>query len=1398
MSTEGFVRDDPRQENPGALVGGDLPLEPPAELPRPVPPNRMQYIWPVIMLVAVVGMVFMMFTMNSGAAGPGAVRFSSPMMMLFPLMMMVSMTGMLSGSIAGGKNAGEITEDRKDYFAYLAKVREVVQDIGRKQHTYRQFLHPDPKVRNSIPRLGRMWERKPDQQQDFLQIRIGLGTQALSRTLIPPKSAPTDDLEPTGVVALRRFVRTHSVQTGMPLAVKLTTYAYISVTDEFDGDKAAGLVRSMLGETTVFHGPDHVMVAVITNNPEDPAWSWVKWLPHNQHQSATDLAGTARMIYPDARTAHQQLKAILNSPDRGRHSPTLSSTPHLILISNQTGEFAEPAENLIGEGGISGVTVIDMQPPAVVAPTEANRLALHIRASDGLLYTPDHSGKWKKNSQPDYVSIPEATDLARSISRFRPVDELDVLERPVAKKSAAREGLVGHLGLTDAAMLDPTKTQIDRPLREQLVIPIGVANTGEVMEIDIKESAMNGMGPHGLVIGATGSGKSEFLRTLLTSMITSHSSDYLNLLLVDYKGGAGLEGFASAKHTSAILTNLTDSAHLVDRLKVGLEGELNRRQELFAAAKNHPDVKLDSVPNIYVYNELRASGIDLEPLATLFVVVDEFTELLVQHPEFADLFVMIGRLGRALGVHLLLASQRMDVGRMRGLDSHLSYRIALKTFSKTDSMDVLGNDEAYVMPNQPGKGYLKTPDGDIIGFQSWFVSGPYTPGAVSRVMTPEQSAASPQILRPRPRLFTAGPDHHRIQEPAKPRVPAGSPAPAAPPEPAGINVKTTGQVLVERAGSYGPDAYNFWLPPLDTAYTLKTLLNDPSVHWPSTKRLKYQVPMGVIDNPYFCRRDALIVDYDDAKANVQITGGTKTGKSTAMQTLIVSAASVLTSNEIQFYCLDFGNGKISALKDLNHVGSVANRTDTSKVSRTVAEMLSIVRSRQRLFTDKGITTVSEFMRRKANDDPALSSDRHAPLVVLAIDGWTTITRDDDSGFAHLEQSIIHIANEGSGVGVHVMLSSWRGQDFRGNIKTSLGTRIELRLNDPVDAEVVASKAAEKIPNFPGRGRMKSERRITGGELQTPESLDYLIALPIVDSEGTGEPLSIKIDTNLSRSIAEINRRNHTVAPEVRLLPEVLDRDSFMTAASKIAQPELPEGWANLAVPLGMGEVELAPKFIDFHEDPHLRIFADIESGKSTVLRHIITSLTSQNTPDQVRFLVGDYRRTLLGALPEGFGHYALDASELRKYASEIARDLTAKRMPPKDLDPERRWSRYWWSGPDIFVIVDDLDMVNKGFEYPLHDLVELLPTATDIGLHIIVARRTAGSNKALWSTGSVSLVLSELQQAALIMSGSKDEGVLFEGVKPSHQMPGRGMFVTRKDKELIQVPNMPGAGKRRR
>jgi len=244
---------------------------------------------------------------------------------------------------------------------------------------------------------------------------------------------------------------------------------------------------------------------------------------------------------------------------------------------------------------------------------------------------------------------------------------------------------------------------------------VGLGEQGQLVELDLKESAQEGMGPHGLCIGATGSGKSEFLRTLVLGLIATQSPAALNLILIDFKGGATFRGLDGAPHVAAVITNLQDDLTMVDRMQDALAGEMNRRQELLRSAGNFI--------NVADYERARANGADLDPLPALFVVVDEFSELVSQKPDFTDLFVAIGRLGRSLQIHLLLASQRLEEGKLRGLDSHLSYRVGLRTFSASESRAVLGVPDAYELPSVPGSGYLKFHTSAMVRFKTAYVSG---------------------------------------------------------------------------------------------------------------------------------------------------------------------------------------------------------------------------------------------------------------------------------------------------------------------------------------------------------------------------------------------------------------------------------------------------------------------------------------------------------------------------------------------------------------------------------------------------------------------------------------------------------------------------------------------------
>ena len=215
--------------------------------------------------------------------------------------------------------------------------------------------------------------------------------------------------------------------------------------------------------------------------------------------------------------------------------------------------------------------------------------------------------------------------------------------------------------------------------------------------LDLKEAAQEGMGPHGLCVGATGSGKSELLRTLVLGLAVTHSSETLNFVLADFKGGATFAGMAQMPHVAAVITNLADDLTLVDRMGDSIRGELQPPPG--AAARRRATTPTSTTTRRRARRARRC-----EPLPSLVLVIDEFSELLTAKPDFIDMFIQIGRIGRSLGVHLLLASQRLEEGRLRGLETYLSYRIGLRTFSAAESRAAIGVPDAYHLPNVPGSG----------------------------------------------------------------------------------------------------------------------------------------------------------------------------------------------------------------------------------------------------------------------------------------------------------------------------------------------------------------------------------------------------------------------------------------------------------------------------------------------------------------------------------------------------------------------------------------------------------------------------------------------------------------------------------------------------------------------
>ncbi|MFI7603608.1 type VII secretion protein EccCa [Micromonospora sp. NPDC049366] len=1328
MSTV-VIKRPPRRPAPEIPVG-ELPVEPPPEIPVGAGGRWQQLLMLLPMLGGTVAMA-MMF----GRGGGAYAYVVGGMFGLSSLAMLVTSWGSASGT----PRKSEMMAARREYLRHLAGLRRRVRQTAGQQRAGLCYRHPDPGRLWSTVASHRVWERRPA-DPDFAVVRVAVGPQTLATPLVSPVTRPLEELEPMTAGALRRFLDAYSVVPDLPVALSLRSFARVFVaeapaagaaaTDDgrpaADGGPARGhaaraLVRAALTQLAVFHAPDELLIAVCAGPERRAAWEWVKWLPHVHHPTRTDALGPVRLVTSSATDLEPLLDDVLGN--RSRFSPTGAATdgPHVVVVLD--GGDLTGATDLTGDGGIDAVTVLDLDTPP---PRLLDRYALLLELRDGRLHSYSVEGR-AEVGVPDQLDPADAEAVARRLAPLRLAGAARGADAPLATDL----GLPDLLGLGDPERFTVEQGWAPRSARERLRVPIGVGADGGAIELDLKESAQDGMGPHGLLIGATGSGKSELLRTLVLGLAATHSSEQLNFVLVDFKGGATFASFDRLPHTAAVITNLADALPLVDRMVDAINGELVRRQELLRRAGNFASVR--------DYERARAAGSPLAPLPSLLLICDEFSELLSAKPDFIDLFVQIGRLGRSLGVHLLLASQRLEEGRLRGLDTHLSYRIGLRTFSALESRTVLGVPDAHELPRTPGHGYLRFGTEPLVRFRAAYVSG-----ALPR----HGPAAGP------------GADARRLLTFTTHFVPVPEPAATPPPETADADSRgSLLDLLVDRLSGQGPPAHPVWLPPLDRPPALDELLGpivvDPARGLTTANPELHGalgVPVAVVDRPFEQRRDLLWLALDGAAGHVAVVGAPQSGKSTLLRTLICALALSHTPAEAQVYCLDFGGGGLAALRDLPHVGGVSGRADPTAVRRTVGEVATLLAERERRFAELGVESMAAYRRRRATATGQPTLDPFGD-VFLVVDGWTTLRAEYDD----LEPLITDLATRGLSYGVHVVTTALRWLDFRPAIRDLFGSRLELRLGDPGDS-LVARRAAANVPEkVPGRGI-------------TAESLHFLTALPQLAA-------STADTAGLVKRVAEAWPGRP--APRVRLLPPVLPYAELDLTAT-----------AGLRLPVGIAEADLRPVALDFAGEPHFVVFGDAECGKSSFLRALATTIVTRFTPEQARVILVDYRRSLLGAIESphliGYGTAAAHTADL----VESAAGYLARRIAGPEVTGQQLRDRSWWSGPELFVLVDDYDLVATGPTNPLRALEEYLPQARDVGLHLVLVRRSGGAGRAQYEP--IVQRLRELSTAGLVMAGNPEEGALVGSVRPGPLPPGRGRLVTRREGvRLVQLAHLP-------
>ncbi len=1209
-------------------------------------------------------------------------------------------------------------EDRERRRAYAQRLAEMRKDMTTAHDIQRAFYltnYPDPDTvlqiagDRSSKRFGlRLWERRTF-DGDFGAVRLGIGTRP--STVLYKLQAVTDGEEdPQLKDALKlqedsRYVR--DVPVTIPLRRFMTGEMEAPKDDEKEvpGEKsvparhALGIageatgatydfVRAMLAHYTAFHAPTDARLYVVGPPAAEPQWDWAKWLPHTNTSREAQGTGDQLCFEPDrVRRFWDDLQVELERrqlrlADKDASSdPTL---PHLLVIVDGLGQQGEdsPLNEVQAEASVTillqqgprlGASILFLVPQRVMIPSEC-KAVIEIDALD------------------DHVAFRYAEI---GVNTLRLVGQADLLDAVRAEQDFARKlaplavrttfgadlaRSVNLLELSDAATVEdyPIVDNWRRSRRpehaEWLSAPIGLMPANKVRSLYF---AANGDGVHGMIAGTTGSGKSELLLTLIIGMALKYDPSVINFVLVDYKGGAAFDPFVNLPHVVDIVTNLQGNAGV--RTFTALRSELNRRSKLIADT---------NVKHIVHY---RQKGLHetREPFPFLFIIVDEFAEMVKENPEFKAQLDSITRLGRALGVTLITATQRPAGAVTDQMRANMKFRICLRVETMEDSRELLRrSDAAFLPPNIPGRAYVQVGNENLELIQVARAGGPYS--------GPEIDTDPPVIWLNRPQADAqarrAGPLEeapalsdvlveimHRLaqenEDVVKQHKPWPDPLPAT---------------LPLDAEYLGDEVERNPLLPLNPAVRawLRGEGGWPGVDWHEDA---LRAPVGLIDRPI--RAEQLPFVLDLTRGHAAVFGASGWGKTTFLRTLITSLAATHSPDELHIYMLDFGGRGLDVLEALPHRGASITPSEEERVERLLRKLERTLDERNTLLSQARADSLSTY---NANHPGAI-----LPAILLVIDNFAEFKEN----YENLIPQLLGIAREGRAYGVHLVLTAEQSSAIPGKLFSLITERIALKLADAAEYANIVGRGVPGVDDIEGRGYVAVERA----------PLEFQTALPAsVTAEDEAEGVD---DTAKLELLARVMDRAWTGER-----PQGIDVLRALIPMRSVLPP-LGQGGDKVLVTLGVEDLDLQPAQLDLQQrGPHFVVTGPPLSGKTTTLRSWVLSLAHCYDPAQVALVLVDFQQRFfkyggehtLGDLPHVLDTVA-EKDELDAVIEKLAYEFTER---PAD-----------GSRPAIFFVADNYDDFTNVVGSPTRaqeykDLAEMARKYGPEGLHFVMCGST--------------------------------------------------------------------------
>lgn len=976
---------------------------------------------------------------------PLLLRMGSPLVMSSTSLLAGNITSMLS-SVLFPVLTQKYTEKQKKeyeqrrnlkYNEYLAKKRkEIVDEIIHEEYV---LNHNYPELKQVISYADtktRLWERRKN-DDDFLSLRLGYGRiPMIAQCEYPDRSFYIDE-DPL-LEKMYHLVERPSYLEHVPIMTSFTEDNVCGVLGK--RNLAIHFVRQLIMQLVLYHSYDEVKIIMLLNEDELSQLEFIKYLPHIWSDQkdfrflATDTKDASQISEYLKREIGDFIEKPLDLNDYLKKHPYY----FVFVFDKRIFDSMEILKDIIQSQkncGVSVLTVFDDLPKECVKIFDLKESGEH---------SVIHIKQIEKSDDHFYF------DPIESQSALRSMHKISNIHLKVLSQSHSLPKMISFLEMFNVGRvehLNPLNRWHENNPVKSLSAPVGVDTEGNLFTLDLHEKYQ---GPHGLVAGMTGSGKSEFIITYILSMAVNYHPDEVAFILIDYKGG-GLAGAFEDKtkgihlpHLVGTITNLDGAA--IQRSLMSIQSELKRRQHIFNEAKSHTS---EGTMDIYTYQRLYRNRQVSEPLPHLFIISDEFAELKSQEPEFMDQLISAARIGRSLGVHLILATQKPAGVVNDQIWSNTKFRVCLKVQDRGDSYEMLKRPEAAELKDT-GRFYLQVGYNEFFALgQSAWCGASYYPQDEVIVQKDDEilfvDHTGQPILKTRPKV-------ERTDSGLKQLV-------------------AIVQYLSEIAQREGIESKPLWKEPLEKRIGVEKIISNYNIK--TNKEI--EVVLGLVDDPYHQKQFPLLLNLQTCR-NYLIVGSSGSGKTTLVQTILYSLAHNYTSEQVNFYILDFSSRNLSLFRKLPHCGTVLMDDNEGEIEQLISILEDMLEQRKKLFSNAEVSSYDAYIKITP-----------LPLIVLVIDNLSTFD-EFKKGREFLDRLVL-LMKTGTSYGIKVLATITNLNDCLYRMQHEFGDMLALQANDRYAySNILNIHCKYDPPQIPGRGMCAIDG--AGLEFQAALAIDH--------------------------------------------------------------------------------------------------------------------------------------------------------------------------------------------------------------------------------------------------------------------------------------------------------------------